>query len=730
MDFNIVTFHTAKNHGAVLQAYALQEFVSSLGFSAGIYNYVPPKALSGVGIKGKILSTIRKLHEKDFNLQEYRFLEFVDSNLSLNTEEDSKIFVTGSDQVWSPSNSIDATYFLKDVGVNSFRISYAASLGKSKIPLTMLDTYKQYLSSFDMVSVREEDAKEILSTLFEGEISVNLDPTLLHSADFWKKQMRPIEGLPSDFIVVYALSRLKNINNVLKWLKRKYKCKVVLIDDRGLMSFYVDNDICLRNVGPREFLWLINKAKSVVTTSFHGTVFSLIFKKEFYSIVNPAMPSRINNLLARFNIRPINATDTEFVEPNIDWDLVDAVISEEKTKSAAYINSAYKLSLHKEKKPVVGTVLDIKDKCTGCTLCTSICPTGAIKMQLNSQGFFEPDIDDALCVKCSKCKRECPTICKTVFSRKKAYYGCHKDSNVCYESSSGGAFRALADEVLSCGGVVYGAVYNDRWRSVDILSTDSRPIDDLQKSKYTVSNPSGMYEKIESELKTGRKVLVCAAPCQIAALTSYLKEDYENLIKCDFVCRGMASLSFYRQHLDMLEKQFNSEIDELNFRYKTKGSKKTVFYIKFANGKTRKVKSIFDSYYKCFGVKHVSVRNACISCEFRHKHASDITLADFWGYKAAGVSMDDRGLSLIVANSQKGIKAIENAQNLDKHLIDLKYSDYAFTNRAPNIQLKKRRDEFFYCAEQVGFETAAQNLYPPTMLAFVKDIVKSKLRIK
>ncbi len=730
MDFNIVTFHTAYNQGAVLQTLALQEFIKERGYSVGVYDYRPHFVNPVSGTKGKIFKLLTKLYEKDYLKNEERFQEFVNSNLNLNLEMDSKIFLSGSDQVWNPTGTMDPIYFLQFVGDNSLRASYAASMGTSKIPDESKELFKRYINRFDMVSVRESDVKDCISEFYANDISVNVDPTLLMKAEFWKQYMREVPNIPEKFILAYILHFPKNANVLLKWLQKEIGAKVVLIDGQGVMTHLVHNDIALHNVGPREFLWLVDHSKAVVTSSFHGTAFSVIFHKEFYSIVNPASPSRINNILNLLKLKPINEMDNSFVRNDkVEWKFVDSILCEERKKSDTYIRSLYEYSLTKFRSPVKGTVSIMKERCTGCSACESSCQINAIKMVLNNEGFYEPSIDETKCINCSKCLKTCPLDKKIGTLKKKSYYGWHKDPNVCFSSSSGGIFRGLSDGVISRGGIVFGAIYSDEWKSVVFEDSDHVSLEAIQKSKYTVSNPSGIYKRIKEQLDSGREVLFCGTPCQCAGLTQFLEKPYSNLLRIDFVCGGMASLAFYREHLKFLEEKYNSTIESLDFRPKKWGWGKQRIQVCFKNNKEYHARSHMDVYFKCFANEHVSVREICLGCEFYSYHVSDITLADFWGYKTAGVKKNKKGISLIVANTVKGITTIESNNDLELKSLDSKHSDYAFRSKSPNMKQVNQRNTFFKRALTDGFEDTANSLYKVSETAHIKAAIKVKFKI-
>ncbi len=731
LDFNIVTFHNAKNYGAVLQAFALQEFVEELGYNVGIYDYKPPYINQFSGLRGKINKFIYTCYNKDIQLKDERFNEFSNSCFKLNLEMNSKVYLSGSDQVWNPTGNMNPIFFLNFVGDKSIRASYAASMGKCQVPLDKIDLFRSYIQRFDCISVREDDVKKCIEDFVDKKINVNIDPTLLMKSDFWRKHMRSVSDVPNNYILAYILHLPKNVNRLLKWLQKEMHSKIVLIDAQGTMSFLVHNNISLRNVGPREFLWLIDHANAVVTSSFHGTAFSLIFHKEFYSIVNPSAPSRISNILNLAGIEPISEDSTSFKRSkDIDWDKIDDLLSNKRFESEKYLESVYQYSTTIFRNRIQGNVNLYSDSCTGCSACEAICPVDAISLKLNEDGFYYPNVNLNLCINCSKCINTCPINKKIGTPKLKSYYGWNNDINVLFNSSSGGIFRALANNIIENDGIVFGAVYSDGFKSVVFSDTDSVSIDSIQKSKYTVSNPSGVFNRIKENLDSGRTVLFCGTPCQNAGLTQYLGKDYDNLLRCDFVCGGMSSISFYREHLSFLEKKYNSNIVKVDFRPKNKGWGKQRILIEFENGKVYFVRSHKDLYFKCFANEHVSVRSTCLDCEFYAFHVSDITLADFWGYKSAHIKANKKGLSLAIANSEKGIQAIERLKDCSIFELDSKYSDYAVRSKSPNVNKIAERNRFFSEAIEHGFELAAASRYKTSEFARVISYLTLKFKIR
>lgn len=374
------------------------------------------------------------------------------------------------------------------------------------------------------------------------------------------------------------------------------------------------------------------------------------------------------------------------------------------------------------------TIISMSKRCTGCTACASLCPVEAITMVLNKEGFLEPHVDAKTCISCGKCLKICPLNDEGGYSRQQSFYGWHRDKAARENSTSGGAVRAVADEILKKGGIVYGAVYADDFRSVHFGSSDDYTMEAIQKSKYMVSNPTGIYPQVKAQLKQGRPVLFTGAPCQVAGLKTYLAQDYDNLLTVDFVCGGMASLAFWQEHITALERKFGAPVCHVDFRSKKNGWGKCLLKIDFQNGKERCCREYLDTYYKCFAEEHVSVRETCLRCSFAHRHYADITVADFWGYRSAGVTEVGKGLSLIISNTDKGVHTVKHAENLEQFCLDAKYATYAVRKANPSQKQLNSRDKFFAAAEAAGFENAANKLYPANYWRHTVKWIRQKIK--
>lgn len=358
-------------------------------------------------------------------------------------------------------------------------------------------------------------------------------------------------------------------------------------------------------------------------------------------------------------------------------------------------------------------ISEIKSSCVGCSACKASCPKNCIAMEMDDEGFLFPNIDFLVCSSCGKCDAICPVInYQKIESKKRAFYGWHKNAETRFCSSSGGVFAALAKNVISDGGAVFGAVFDAERKFIVHKSTDNIDLKKLQKSKYVESGLLDTFKEVKEILKNDRQVLFCSTPCQIAGLVSYIGKN-NKLITCDFVCHGVPSGGLFKEHLEYKEHLYKYPITDVDFRPKKMGwTGKSINIEITTTTMTTTTPYFYDSFYKGFMADYITLRKSCYACKFADNHVSDITLADFWGYRKFDPSLnDEKGISLIIANTVKGEMAIENTSNeFDLRDLDMEYAEYIY-QRKDYKPFVEKRDNFFELASQVGFEKAAKKSY-------------------
>lgn len=250
----------------------------------------------------------------------------------------------------------------------------------------------------------------------------------------------------------------------------------------------------------------------------------------------------------------------------------------------------------------------------------------------------------------------------------KVYAGWIKDKSIRAKSSSGGVFSALALEIIKEEGVIFAATMTEDLKVKHISVNNEQDLESLRGSKYLQSDIGETYAKVKFELNLGRQVLFVGTPCQVAGLKTYLSKKYENLLTVDFICHGVPS----QEAFDIYCKRIginSHETQKISFRY-TEG---WGFYTRkiVLNAKTNKIHKysipIAHDYYMRAFSKGLMFSKACYTCKYaKLERVSDITIADFWnlGNEVPFNYKQERGVSLVLGNSSKGIQFLKHIENL------------------------------------------------------------------
>lgn len=299
----ILTYHRSINYGAVLQAYALRHTIHKLGYDAEVIDYgkIGQDKLfywSTHSIKaliGSIINNFLRLFGERKRLKNFKFFSEniigISSKHYFQREELIKDLnqyehiITGSDQVWHPIIcEDDMTYFL-DLPISpNQKIAYAPSFGVKKLSKEQETKYKPLLQQIDHLSIREEAGKEILKSLLNKEVPIVVDPTLLCDAQEWDKIAISPKNKKKYILFFTVLGEPEGSKEFVYELSKKFNYDIIKIGDiRDLLNFKYKTG---RYSSPQEFIGLIKNAQFVITNSFHGTVFSIIYRKNFFTFLN------------------------------------------------------------------------------------------------------------------------------------------------------------------------------------------------------------------------------------------------------------------------------------------------------------------------------------------------------------------------------------------------------------------------------------------------------------
>lgn len=317
-------------------------------------------------------------------------------------------------------------------------------------------------------------------------------------------------------------------------------------------------------------------------------------------------------------------------------------------------------------------MIDIKEKhnCCGCSACVQVCPKQCISMSADNEGFLYPQVDTAICIDCGLCEKVCPVINQNEPREPLAVYAAkNNNEDIRLKSSSGGIFTLLAEQIISEGGVVFGARFNEKWDVVHDYTETIEGLEPFRGSKYVQSIIGDNFKIAKQFLNNDRKVLFSGTPCQIAGLKRYLQKEYKNLLTIDIICHGVPSISIWGKYKNKVKKLASSScedfnqlttLNDVNFRDKANGWRHymcTYSIVNVSSNQTNRLtfEHTKDPYMQLF-LSNYSLRPSCYYCPAKAgKSLSNMTLGDCWGIKRMENSFDD--------NKGVGVCVIHNNNN-------------------------------------------------------------------
>lgn len=317
-----------------------------------------------------------------------------------------------------------------------------------------------------------------------------------------------------------------------------------------------------------------------------------------------------------------------------------------------------------------------KKNCCFCAACINVCPKSAIVKIEDEMGSYYPKIDESLCIDCGACKKVCDFQKRdqNQFGKKvlKAYGAASKDDELKKKSASGGLFAQLAKVCLDMNGVVYGAamLHKDKLIVKHIRVDDIKELHLIQGSKYVQSDMENIYYKVKEDLIDDKMVLFSGTPCQIAALKSFLKKDYEKLYTVDIVCHGVSTQKIFQDYITIIENKKKIKVNNFTFRDKSEGWGLDAKY-EYKKGQINRERKLYyklSSFYNYY-LKAVTYRQNCYYCKYScQNRVGDITLGDFWGVEKnqpdclcenGGIIDERNGVSFCLVNSEQGEKLFD-----------------------------------------------------------------------
>lgn len=334
----ILTFHASHNCGSMMQAYAMQNLLSELGYENEIIDFqnagqrdMYAVIHKKVTVKNLLRNFVTLLHLKKISNQWNDYERFMNDNFSMSSKKYYETndlgdidnyyskCICGADQIWNITiPDSDDAYFLPKKYNNMKKVAYAPSFGSKNIKKYSdnPNKYKEYLEDFDFLSIRENNGKKWIKELTDKDVPVVLDPTLMIEKSKYDDicENSNVEG---KYIFYYAPSYSRQLDKFVKKLSKKYNLKVFVwnASEYYLKSEFINDFKLPKKFNPGIYYDLINNAELVVTTSFHGTIFSTICKKKFWILKNGGMYGDDDRVITLINQLKIS---DRLIEPTFD----------------------------------------------------------------------------------------------------------------------------------------------------------------------------------------------------------------------------------------------------------------------------------------------------------------------------------------------------------------------------------------------------------------------------
>lgn len=356
MRVKVITRHAPSNYGSLLQALATVTAIEKMGHECQIIDYVRADEM---GLKALLVQLRQKpcynnnlvkrlayilIRYPDEKWAELKFRQMRKHYLKMTQSchcssdlqrLDADIFMTGSDQVWGPvaDADYDGAYFLDFTKDCTKRIAYSASIGRTELPKDALEKYKEMLSRYDSIAVRENTVVDMLAQWGMINVKQVLDPVFLLSAEEWNKIIRREQK--NDYVLVYQIHNDSKLNDYA--IRFADKCGMPLRRVSPFMRQIGRGGRLIHLPDIREFLSLIKGCSYLITDSFHGTAFGLIFNRQFVEVLpNNKTGSRNQSILELVGLTDRilkNYDDYSFIQNRIDYGKVNDVLNKERGKS-------------------------------------------------------------------------------------------------------------------------------------------------------------------------------------------------------------------------------------------------------------------------------------------------------------------------------------------------------------------------------------------------------------
>ncbi len=731
-DIGVVGCWWGANYGSILNGYAVYNTLKSLGLSVLMIHKHNAK---------KNDWEIYNTHNEKF-IQNFYPVEDVSPIIPFSRLHELNdvcdMFLTGSDQIWNYgiNRIFDFAFMLNFVDDDKKKLSFGTSFGHAKdaTPQDKRPMIRALMQRYTAVSVREQSGADICRDVYGVKAQVVVEPVFCMT----KEQYLEIAAkskleVEEPYILTYILDPTPEKRKAIQYYSEISGMKALNVLD-GDPRVYERNKAALNlpntmgKIGTEDFMKLYANASLVMTDSFHGTAFSIIFNKPFLSITNFKRGSvRFGELLGKFDLQDRLVPNPEKIPldkryfEQIDFTHANAIMQRERESSIAWLRNV--IETPKEKLPSIviqksyGKAITEnlpKQDCMGCGACVSTCPKQALQLKPDNLGYYRSVLNTDACINCGKCLSVCPSYhlpSNSHTATPKCYAFIAADQKLVERSSSGGVFSLLAKKALEKNGVVGGAAWKDDFTVEHILIDQESQLPKLRKSKYLQSYLGDMDAQVKARLEQGQFVLFSGCPCQIAGLQSYLGKEYDNLITIDLLCGNSPSASFFQKYI---HDTFGDDVKKYEFRSKFYNWNSNCIEVQLKSGESIVRRGSKEDAYQSVYHNHTMCAPHCENCKYQQlPRFGDLTIGDFWGIEKKMPQLNYKnGVSLVLCNSAKGQAFFDAIQEQDiffKKEVPLAWmGENGYALKGKHNHASVYRDAFYHHIQTQPFSKAVK----------------------
>lgn len=667
MKIGIVINHDDNTIESDLQTWALHKTLNGYGFFPYVIHY-HPKRKDQVSNPSSFLFTHVNLLGNAETLEELK-----QSYLPMDC------YISVYDELYQKGKKEDDFYSLKFVENSVQKIAYGWYVKSKK--------RKSIIKNFEQVSFQRCSSKMEIK-----------EPTIVSDPIIWMKR-KEVEGLRDELptqepFLFYDIAKTDSrIEEMVHQIANEKQLKLI-------------NGKKFRKDVTRYLAWA-SQGNVIITDTMIGVYMAILYEKPFIYLETDHHKNRVLPLLRQLKL-------LYHVQKQTDQITDEALYVREKVgslnrkmialrqKSLLQLESILKLTNQEE---MVSAPIPIQRKeCYGCYACASVCPSHALTMEMDREGFYYPKVDEEKCQQCKLCEAVCIRL-KDMNMREKEFPILYKVCQNQEQEEKASIFTALSRKVIEKGGVVFGSKYDSSMNIVMSAAENKEELKDFIGTKYGKTELQGIFSQVKKYLEQGKIVLYSGVSCECAGLRSYLGKSYDNLILYEVFCRSTASPKIFEKYINYLQKKFKHKVTNLCF-YEEIDGKTDLLQIEFEGREPLTVKSKKNYYMQTFYKTYLN-RPSCSQCQFTTEQpVGDIVVKNVYDEKKEETKYARR-VSIETKKGKEWFECIQSAfqvERLEQNDNNKKY------DRKP-VAYKNERTELFNQIETVEINGLLQKFY-------------------